>query len=77
MNIKKLKTIYSKIEGLKADLEEIHEKATETFENRSDKWRDSDAGQNEEQRISHLEEAISEIDSLLENLDNAAYDENA
>ena len=77
MNIKKLKTIYSKLESIQDELQAIHEKAEETYNNRSDRWQESDAGNSEAERISYLDNAISDIASLLENLDNASFDENA
>jgi peptidoglycan hydrolase CwlO-like protein len=77
MNIKKLKTIYSKLESIQNELQAIHEKAEETYNNRSDRWQESDAGNSEAERISYLDNAISDIASLLENLDNASFDENA
>ena len=77
MNIKKLKTIFSKIEALQDELQEIYDRADETYNNRSDRWQESDAGNAEAERISHLDNAISDIASLLENLDNASFDENA
>lgn len=77
MNIKKIKAIFSKLEAIQDELQTIYDKADETFHNRSDKWRDSDAGNSEAERISHLDNALSDIASLLENIDNASTDENS
>lgn len=77
MNIKKLKLIFSKLEGIQDELQAIYDRADETYNNRFDKWRDSDVGNSEAERISHLDNAISDIASLLENIDNASVNENA
>lgn len=77
MNIKKLNTIYSKLESIQDELQTVYDKAEEIFDSRSERWQDSDAGIFEAERISYLENAISDIASLLENLDNASTDENA
>ena len=75
MNTKKLRTLFSKLEQIKADMEAVHEKAQTSYDNRSDKWRESDAGNSEYQRISDLENAMSDLDSSMQNLDNAMYEE--
>ena len=71
MNIKKLKSIFAKLEDIKTTLEEIHDKAETTYENRSAKWQEGDEGQTEYERIINLESAIGDIANALENFDNA------
>jgi hypothetical protein len=75
MNTKKLKSIFAKFEGLKADLEEIHSKAQDTYDGRSEKWQESEKGQAEYERISNLESAMSDLENAMECLDNASVDD--
>ena len=77
MNIKKLKSIFAKLEDIKATLEEIHDKAETTYGNRSAKWQEGDEGQIEYERISNLESAMSDLENAMENLDNASFDPEA
>jgi CHAD domain-containing protein len=77
MNTKKLKALFSKLEGIQDELQTIHDKAEETFDKRSERWQESDAAIFEAERISYLDNAISDIASLLENIDNASLDETA
>jgi len=77
MNTKKLRTLFSKFEQIKADMEAIHDKAQTSYDNRSDKWKESDAASTEYERISNLESAISDLDSAMQNIDNAMYEDDA
>jgi len=77
MNTKKLRTLFSKLEQIKADMEAIHDKASTAHGNRSLKWQESDVGSNAYNRISDLESAISDLDSAMQNLDNSMYEEDA
>lgn len=75
MNTKKLKSIFAKFEAIKVELENIHCKAQETYDNRSYQWQESEKGQNEYERISNLESAITDLEASMEFLDNASVED--
>ena len=75
MNTKKLRSLFSKLEQIKADMEAVYDKASTAHGNRSLKWQESDAGSAAYDRISDLECAISDLDSSMQNLDNAMHEE--
>ena len=72
MNIKKLQSLHQKLDDIRCSLEDVKVAADEVFDNRSDKWKESDKGQAEEERIEFLDNAISEIWSALESLEHAS-----
>jgi len=75
MSNKKLRALHSKLVDIKAELEEIKDKAEETFDSRSDKWQDSDAGITYGERINYMENALSNLESVLENLEDATVND--
>jgi peptidoglycan hydrolase CwlO-like protein len=72
MNIKKLQSLHQKLDDIRCSLEDVKAAAEEVYDNRSDNWKEGDKGQAEQERIEYLENAISEIWSVLDSLDNAS-----
>jgi prefoldin subunit 5 len=72
MNIKKLQSLHQKLDDIRCSLEDVKSAAEVVFDNRSDNWKEGDKGQSEQERIDYLENAISEIESALDSLDNAS-----
>ena len=66
MNTKKLKSIFAKLEGIKSDLEDILSKAQETYDNRSEKWQESDRGEAVREWMLELEGLVSRLEESTE-----------
>ena len=75
MSYKKLTALHSKIIDIRTALSEIKDKAEETFDNRSEKWQESDAGITYGERINYMENALSNLESVLENLEDATVND--
>jgi putative lipoic acid-binding regulatory protein len=75
MSVKKIKTIFAKLEDLQSQLNDIHATYQDTFDKKSSKWQESEKGEVLSNRISYLESALSDIDSLMANLDEASTEE--
>ena len=75
MNTKKLNSLYSKLEGVLGDMVMVHDKAQTAYDNKSDKWKGSEAGELEYTRITELETAMSELESAMSSLDNAKVED--
>lgn len=68
---KKIEKIMSDIDNAKVFFEELHEKRQDSFDNKSDKWKEGDAGTEEEENLSELEEvkdACEELYGKIESL---------
>lgn len=66
INSKALEEIISDLEDIKTRLVETKEEAEAYAEERSDKWRDSDTGQEFDERLGEMDEAECAIDELIE-----------
>ena len=75
MTVKKIKAIYSKLEQIQSDLQAINETYQDAFDRKSAKWQESEKGEILSNRISYLDSALADIDSLMSNLDEASYEE--
>jgi hypothetical protein len=75
MSVKKIKAIYSKLEQIQFDLQAIHETYQDAFDRKSSKWQESEKGEVFSNRISYLDSALADIDSLMSNLDEASFEE--
>ena len=75
MTVKKIKAIFSKLEDLQSQLNGIHATYQDAFDKKSAKWQESEKGEVLSSRISYLESALTDIDSLMSNLDEASYNE--
>ena len=75
MTIKKIKAIFSKLEDLQSQINDIHATYQDAFDKKSARWQESEKGEVLSSRISYLESALNDIDSLMSNLDEASYNE--
>jgi hypothetical protein len=75
MTVKKIKTIYSKLEQIQSDLNNIRDTYSDSFDRKSAKWQGSEKGEMLASRISWLESALTDLDGVLSNLDEASYEE--
>jgi hypothetical protein len=75
MTVKKIKAIYSKLEQIQSDLQAINETYQDAFDRKSAKWQESEKGEILSNRISYLDSALADIDSLMGNLDEASFEE--
>lgn len=66
-----LDAAYSAIEEIKSNLEQVLGEIQETFEAKSDKWRQSDAGYAVEAEISRLEDAVGALEATLDHIAEA------
>ena len=62
----KLGKIYDKIEAIKIDLEQMAEEAQETFDNRSEKWQESEKGDEWQDKITAMEDAASNLQDAMD-----------
>lgn len=73
MNAKHTRAVsaaYSDLEGVKARLEECQSALQESIDAKSDKWREGEAGEAAQEELDNIGEAITEIESAMERLDN-------
>lgn len=75
MTVKKIKSIYSNLEQIQSDLKAILETYQDTLDRKSAKWQESEKGEVITNRIASLENALTDLDSLLANLDEASSEE--
>jgi hypothetical protein len=75
MTVKKIKAIFSKLEDLQSQLNDIHAVYQDTFDKKSARWQESEKGEVLSSRISYLESALVDIDSLMANLDESSTEE--
>jgi len=74
MTVKKMKEIYARLEQIQSEISDIHAAAQDVLDKKSAKWQESEKGEILANRISYLEGALSDIDSLMSNLDEASYE---
>jgi len=75
MTVKKIKAVFSKLEDLQSQINDIHATYQDAFDKKSARWQESEKGEVLSSRIGYLESALSDIDSLMSNLDEASYNE--
>lgn len=75
MTVKKINALYSNLEQIQSDLKSILETYQDTLDRKSAKWQESEKGEVLTNRIGYLENALTDLDSLLANLDEASYEE--
>ena len=75
MTTKKIKAIFSKLEDIQSQLNDIHATYQNAFDKKSARWQESEKGEILSNRVGYLESAINDIDSLMTNLDEASYEE--
>lgn len=62
----KLGKIKDKLEALQAELTEMAEEAQDTFDNRSEKWQESEKGDEFQEKISALEDAANSVGDAID-----------
>ena len=65
---KEIKRIYGELEQAKADLEQINLTLEEAIEEKSDKWKESDAGEAAQAEIDNLQECIDGLESAYDHI---------
>ena len=68
--LNKIAKVKSRIEDLAELLEELHSSEQEVFENRSERYRESDKGQRDESDLYYLEEAFERLHEAYSSLGN-------
>lgn len=66
--IKTAKNLASKLEGVKCELEAFRDEYRDWFDGKSEKWRESDKGQDAEQRADSLMAICDSLDSSASEL---------
>ena len=75
MSVKKIKAIFATLEDLQSQINDIHAVYQDTFDKKSARWQESEKGEVLSNRISYLENALTDIDCLMANLDEASTEE--
>jgi len=65
MKIARIAELVEKIDAAYEELRELQVQAQETADQRSDKWRDSEKGQEEEDKIQTFESALDDLENAL------------
>ena len=65
---KELKRIYGELEQAKADLEQINLTLEEAIEEKSDKWKESEAGEAAQGEIDNIQACIDELENAYGNI---------
>ncbi len=68
---KSLNKMVSALEQIKADLEEMSGEQTDFLDGKSDKWRESDRGCAEQDRLDALESAVQSIEEAIDSINTA------
>lgn len=68
---KRIEDARATINEVAAILEEIRDTEQEKFDEKSDKWKESSAGETEESRIASLSDAIDQLENIDANLETA------
>lgn len=62
--------VMSKVDDVKIFFEQMKEKRQESFDSKSDKWREGEKGEEEEQNLSDLEEITDAAQELYDKIEN-------
>lgn len=65
---KEIKRIYGELEQAKADLEQINLTLEEAIEDKSDKWKESEAGEAAQAEIDNIQECIDGIENAYDHI---------
>lgn len=65
---KEVKELISNVESVKVFLEDQVDQKQSAYDNKSEKWQESEKGEEASQVISNLEEARDEAESLMDKL---------
>ena len=65
---KEIKRIYGALETVKEDLQTVYNNLEETMEEKSDKWKESEAGEAAQGELENLESSIDAIETACDSL---------
>jgi CRISPR/Cas system-associated protein Cas5 (RAMP superfamily) len=68
---KKVAAIMSKLEDVKIELQEMLDNGREAYENKSDKWKESDKAADDETQLDALDDIINDLESAYNSLEDA------
>lgn len=68
--VKKIKSMVSSMQEMLSDIETIKDQLNETFDGKSDRWKESEKGEKAQEEISNIE-AI-DVESIIDALDEIA-----
>ena len=63
-----LKRIFNSLEEAKSELETMHQSLEEVLEDKSDKWRESEAGEQAQAELDNIQESMDSIESACDKL---------
>jgi len=69
MSDRELSALYSQLEELQAKLIRYAEEARTQYDNRSEKWQESEKGIDFQTRVEKLEDAVTGFENLMSDLD--------
>jgi uncharacterized protein (UPF0335 family) len=69
---RKLNAYVGKIEEMVAEMQTILDAAQEVYDSKSERWQDSDAGQDAAEKISQLETAIETLGSAKDEIEECS-----
>ena len=71
---KEVKRIYGALETVKEDLQTLYNNLEETMEEKSDKWKESEAGEAAQGELENLESSIDAIETACDSLNEYTSD---
>lgn len=69
--LKRLSDIFSRLEVIRDELDNIQSEAQDEHDGKSEKWQESEAGEASAERLNNLESAVGEIETAMESVSNA------
>lgn len=70
-HIKRLEKMHSDLDQIKNTLQAIHGEMTDEYEKKSEKWQDGETGKEMEEKIEHLNDALSELEDAMSAIEQA------
>lgn len=67
-NLKKLNNLIGKLEEIKAAVETIRDDEQESFDSKSDNWRDGEKGEEAQEQLNTLEEIVTGLESAFDGM---------
>ena len=68
INTKELKGIRQDLDDIRSRFESVKEDAEAYYDEKSEKWQEGDNGQLMDEKIGELDEAINDVESLIEKI---------
>jgi hypothetical protein len=60
----------SKLDDVRIFFEQMKEKRQESFDNKSDKWKEGEKGEEEESNLSDLDDIVNDLQSVYDSIEN-------